>query len=889
MSSSYPPPPSWARKFLTWFCDEALLEEIAGDLEEAYYHRCSKLGKSQAKQLYIADVFTFFKPYAFEKYSRAKQFLPMLDNYFKIALRNIFHRKGFTAINAVGLVVGMSAVILIGRYLQHEYTYDEAAAHPDLTYRLVNKYRDQTYTCMSFPGFNESEGEEQLALINHIKTYDQVVQACHFVPTHSDIGGGGQYFVRFDEQQLITNNILFTNTGAAFQALFPQTFLLGTPGAAYNTFSTAVLTESLARRWFGQDWAVRRLLGKNLQIGEENYVLAGVIADVPDNSHNTFEMLLHQQRIPSWAAYTYVQLKEPGQLSAFMNQLNQDADLFFPGYSEDELAKGMDAVALKDIHFTPGMLYEIKPVANSNYLSAFGWVGLIILLIIWTNYTNLSVAMYADRQREIGMRKVLGAQARDISLQLLLEAVCLAVICLPLILLVVAFVVPHFDELMGVKIGTPSLFSVTSLLTIAGLLLLTGLISGSYPALVYGRRSTMKLFGKDWKKVFGNRHFNFRNALITLQFFLVIGLLSMTFFIFQQMKFVETTDLGFESEGIIYFNIDGEEKLQQLQTVLETMPEIVSTGAGGVPGSEMFNQSTYKMKDTEVVLSDGTEQYISWGSLQTLGIECAGCAALEKGKDRVFVINRTAAEKLATIRNTSPEQLIGDVLITEPEWENEQYGFGIPHTIDAIIDDYNFFSLKYPHQPLLLSVYREAPYAYEMLVKANTKDWPATLQKIEEAYTAVETERPFEVNFLEDRLARLYETETRSGKLLAILGIVAIVLALMGLSGVVAYLAYRRQKEIGIRKVLGASVGSILFRFHKEFSALLLVATILALPISLYLASRWLDSFAFRIQPQPLVIFGAGLITLVLVLIVISVQTRRAATRPPMEVLGASR
>ncbi|WP_367391840.1 FtsX-like permease family protein [Lewinella sp. LCG006] len=887
MSNVYAPPPAWARRFLTWFCDEHLLEEIAGDLEEAYYHRCTKLGESRARQLYVADVFTFFKPYAFEKYSRAKQFLPMLDNYFKIALRNIFHRKGFTAINAVGLIVGMSAIILIGRYLHHEYTYDEAAAQADLTYRLVNKYRDQIYTCMSFPRFNESEGEEQLALLNHLKTYDQVAQACHFVPTNSDIGGGGQYFVRFDEEQLVTNNILFTNTGAAFQELFPQTFLLGTPGAAYSNFSTAVLTESLARRWFGEDWAVRRLLGKNLQIGEDNFVLAGVIADVPDNSHYTFEMLLHQQRIPSWAAYTYVQLKQPGQLAAVMTQLNQDVDLVYPGYSEDELSKGVEAVALKDIHFTEDMLYEIKPVANANYLSAFGWVGLIVLLIIWTNYTNLSVAMYADRQREIGMRKVLGAQANDISLQLLLEAVCLAFICLPLILMVVTFVVPYFDALMGVQIGIQSLFSITSLLTIAGLLLLTGLISGSYPALVYGRRSTMKLFGKDWQKVFGNRHFNFRNALITLQFFLVIGLLSMTFFIFQQMKFVETTDLGFESEGIIYFNIDGQEKLQQLQTVLEAMPEIVSTGAGGVPGSEMFNQSTYKLKDTEVVLADGTEQYISWGSLKTLGIDCASCAALETGKDRVFVINQTAAEKLATIRNTTPEQLLGDILITEPEWENEQYGFGIPRTIDGIIEDYNFFSLKYPHQSLLLSVYREAPYAYEMLVKANTKDWPTTLQKIEKAYTAIETERPFEVNFLEDRLAKLYETETRSGKLLAILGMVAIVLALMGLSGVVAYLAYRRQKEIGIRKVLGASVRSILFRFHKEFSALLLVATILALPISLYLATLWLDSFAFRIQPHPLVIFAAGLITLVLVLIVISIQTRRAATRPPMEVLRA--
>lgn len=562
-----------------------------------------------------------------------------------------------------------------------------------------------------------------------------------------------------------------------------------------------------------------------------------------------------------------------------------EVDKIYPGYSEDELSKGITAVALRDIHFTEGTLYELKPIANRAYLATFGLVGLVILLIIWTNYTNLSVAMYADRQKELGMRKVLGARPQDISFQLLTEAVLLALLCLPFCWFIVRAILPYFNELMALDLDLGLLTRPTTLLALLALLLITGLFSGLYPAITYSFRPSLHLFGKSVGKFSSGRYFNFRNVLLTGQFVMVVGLLSITWFIYQQMDYIRTKDLGYQKEGILYFNVDGVEKYTPLKNALMKLPEVQSVGANGVPGSDMFNQSTYKMAGTDVTLSDGTDQYMDYGALTTLGIKCDACTALSEGKDQVFVINRTAAEKLARIKGVRPEELVGETLISEPEWENEEYGMGIPHVIDGIIDDFKYFSLKYPNQSHLLTVSAEPGWVYEMLIKVETDQLSTTMRKIGDVYEGVETVRPFDPNFLEDRLNQLYIDERRSGMLMGSLSLVAIILALMGLAGIVSYIAYGRQKEIGIRKVLGASAGNILWTFNKEFSWLMGIATIIALPISLVLAYQWLDGFAFRIEPRPWVVLIAGLGALLLVVILVSIQARRAAMKRPVDVL----
>lgn len=886
MKNAMPTPPKWADQFLVWFVSEDLIEEIQGDLHEAYYARAAKYGRTAANRQFIADVFQFFKPYAFEKYSRAKQFLPMFDNYFKIALRNILHRKGFTAINLLGLTFGISAVMLIGIYLQNELSYDHATPGHDRIHRVMNKYRDQTYTCMAFNGYNETSADSQLMLVNLLDSYDEVETACHFVPTHSPIGGFGQYFLEMDGKRFTVEKALYTNTGAAFQAVFPQRFLAGTPETAFSGFKKIILTETLAERIFGSNWANQDIVGKDITLRGEGFQLGGVVADVPGNVHYSFDFILHQDRIPGWAGYTYFKLKPNQAAAPVLAKLNTDVGKYHPNFVKDELWKGFISVPLTDIHFTNGNLYELKPTANKAYLTTFGIVGLVILLIILTNYTNLSIAMYADRQKELGMRKALGAQSHDISLQLLVEAVLLSLLCAPFVLFLLQYLLPPFSELMGIELGKNILFNGLALLSLLALLLLTGMLSGLYPALAYGSRSMLRLFGKT-STTTANGYFNFRNTLTAVQFTMVVGLLSITYFIYQQMEFVNNMDLGYQKEGVVYFNIDGIEKYRQLEKKLLELPEVEAVGANGVPGPMMLNQLTYKMKDTETTLSDGTEQYFGLGTVKALGLDCEPCAQLAGSKERIFVINRTAAEKLAKVKGVAPDELVGETLVMEPEWENEEFGYGVHHTIDGIIDDYKYFSLKYADQPLLITIAAEPAWAYEMLVRLNTDNWFAAASKIKTAYEAVETERPLEILFLEDRLYRLYADERRSSVLLGGLSLVAIVLALMGLAGIVSYMAFSRQKEIGIRKILGASTGNILLTFNREYLLLMVVSTAVAMPVALWLSSKWLEGFAFRIEPQFWVVLMAGLLALTLVAAVVTLRTRRAAAKHPVETLRA--
>lgn len=878
-------PPKWADHFLQWFVDEALLEEIQGDLHEAYYHRLKTEGQSEAKRLFITDVFRFFRPYAFEKYSNAKQFLPMFSNYFKIAIRNILHRKQFTTINLLGLSVGISAVLLIGLYLQNEWSYDKSTPDQERIFRLVNNYRDQVYACMSFAQYNDTDEDGQLKLTNHLASYEEVAVAGHFVPSGSAIGGPEQYYLRVNEKEFVQEKILFTNTGKSFLDLFPQTFLLGNSEAAFTGFYEVLISESMANRYFGIDWQQQDILGQPFTFQEQNYTISGVVKDAPNNVHYYFEVISYQPKIDSWGAYTYVKIQPSTSIAAMLDRLNKEIDQVYPGYWEDELSKGVNALALSEIHFTKGLLYELKPIANKTYLTTFAIIALVILLIIWTNYTNLSIAMYADRQKELGMRKVMGARSHDISLQLLIEAVLLTLLCLPIAWFALRWSLPSINESLGWALDIELLYDFKTFLFLFGILLLTGIFSGLYPALVYGQKSMVNLFSSTLKGRPGNRLFNFRNALITIQFTLLVGLLSITWFIYQQMDYVTNKDLGFEKEGILFFDLQGADKYQQIKAKLAEIPEIKAIGSGMIPGQDMYNQLTYKLKESGETLSDGTYIYADVNTFDVLGIDCPACQTIKEGQEQVFVINQTGAEKLAKSVGKKPAEIVGETIVLEPEWENEQHGFGTPYTIGGIIEDYDYFSLKYPAQTLLLRVVKEPRYTYNMLIKASPNDWRKTVGQIEAAYKSVETEQPFSFKFMDNHLQELYISEQRAGKFMTGLSLVTVILALMGLAGIVSYIAFNRQKEIGVRKVFGASTWDILWIMNKEFMLLMGFAILIATPIAIYLANSWLSSFAYGISVNPFVVFFAGLLALIVVIIIVSLQSRRAVAKNPVDIL----
>lgn len=876
-------PPKWATTFLTWFCSEQLIEEIQGDLEEAHQFRSAKHGKWRADLWYIRDVFKFFKPYSFEKYSRSKQFLPMFGNYLKVSIRNIAKQRFHSMLNVLGLSVGITTVVLVALYINHELTYDQSFPDSDSIYRVVNNYRDQTYTCMEFPDGRESDLEESQRLTQYLKAMDEVDNACHFIPTWNPMGPAQQTYVYVGDREFARDDFIYTNTGYEFQDLFPQEFLVGNPQTAFSGFDRLVLTRSTAETLYGPEWNEVDLLKEQIKMNDTYFQIGGVVEDLPGNVHFDYGILVHQEYMPNWASYTYFKTEfNSGQ--EVINKLNLEVEKIYPDYYEDGLAKGIGIVPLHDIHFTEGMLYEIKQTANLQYLFTFGLVSFVILLIIWTNYANLSIATYAKRQKELGIRKLMGARGRDISFQIIVEAILMAVLCFPVIGLAIYLLLPLFNEILDVSISQTNLISPLNFFFLLLILVFTGLISGAFPAAKYGVKSLLKLVAG---KLSGNRNtvFQFRRVLLTGQFFMLIGLMSLTLIIRQQMNYIINRDLGYDKEGIIFFDVEGVEKYDQMKSLMEQIPEVVSIGNGMVPGANMYNQTTYKVLGTDPVLADGTHIYTSMSALELLGIQSEAFSIIKEGQDSVFIINRTAAEKFAKIKGVAIEELIGETVVLEPEWENEYWGSGIHYSIAGIVDDFDYFSLKHESQSLLIEVYANPNWIYNMLIKIDSRDWRETISRIEDAYVQAEKEIPFRFTFLDQRLDELYQKERNSGTLASSLTIICIVLSIMGLVGVVGYIAQTRKKEVGVRKTFGATIKSILILISTEYVAMILIASLLAIPVSLFLANEWLSSFAYRIEPQLMMIGLAGLITLVIVLIVVILQSYKSANMNPSDTL----
>ena len=647
-----------------------------------------------------------------------------------------------------------------------------------------------------------------------------------------------------------------------------------------------ILTESSAKRCWGDSWREQDLLGTTLLIQGEDFEVVGVIEDVPGNVHYDFDWMIIQRQIPSWGAYTYLQLHQGNGIEPVIDRLNADIDLVYPGYKEDILSKGVLPIQLQDIHFTDGFLYELKPVMKPAYLVTIGLIGAVLLLIILINYTNLSIAMYADRQAELGIRKALGAMRKDITSQLAAEAIILALLCFPVCWLLLTLSIAPFEELMNIRLfGSEVSLPWTHLLALLGVLFITGLISGLYPGIVYGKKTLLTLISPQKSRKPVKRFFSLRRVLLTSQLGMVIILMSVTWFIRQQIQFIETMDLGFEQEGVVYFDIPGAEKYDLLKSELAQLPEVAAIGANGVPGSELFNQLTFKLKGTDEVFSDGTEEYIEAGTFNALSIDCPVCEQLEQGKSQVFLINRTAAERLAAVKGVDPGALIGETIITEPEWENEEYGFGIPHQIDGIIDDYKYFSIRHPYQPMLISVFSDIDWVYTMVLNLQTDNWAESMKSIQNAYEGIEPERPFRATLLSDRVSQLYEPEQRSGTLIVFLSIVALILSLMGVSGMVSYVTFSRQKEIGIRRIIGASNAAILRLFGREYTILIGVALLISIPVVLALSDWWLEGFAYHIQPGMWAVMAVAVLVSIPVQAIVLYWTRRVSSRHPVHSL----
>lgn len=800
----------------------------------------------------------------------------MLKNYLKIALRGYLRNRKFTVLNLMSLVAGLFVAYVGISYISFEQSYDGFHENSDRIYRLARTYRSQDYSVIGFPNWSDGTAEEQQRQVETFRSSPGIEKITQFISSPY------VEFIRSGESQIQNDGILTTNTPSSFVEMFTWQPVLGT----LNDFSTgtkkALLTASVAEKLYGSDfYSQTGLINSSIQIGGEDYELAAIIKDVPVNSHFDFSVALSSERIDYWGSRIYLQTTENSEIEAVQDQLNATIATFNPQLAKDELYSKHFLQPIESIHLNSKILYESKTPGNTNYITLIGFFAGFILVITLFNYANLTLAIKSKESKTIGVRKAMGAQNSMITTQFLMEGVLLSLIAIPFVAILISLVIPQFNTLMGTAISNNLISEPMTLITLLILAIVMGVLASLSPAIYLSMRGAVSLFKEDLKQS-NFQQFPIRKYLVISQFVILIAISSVSFLISQQLQFVEGKDIGYKKEGIIYAYTSPENQ-GVFRQKLRQIPAVIAVGSGSSFGLQTFNQGTYKLEGLETVFDDSNQLYLDFEALKAYELQTTLTAALSS---RTTLINRTAAEKFANAKGVSAEDLIGTQVITEPEYTNEETGqVGFPFTIGGIFEDINLFSLHEKVNPYFLTLSENLEMDGRSIISYNPENVAAVLTAVNSIYSELNEPFPLELEYLSENVAKLYAQDRQTADLLLYFNIVAVILAALGIIGITIFLTVARKKEIGIRKVLGASVFSIIQSSTKEYLVLVGIAFIIAWPFAYYAANSWLSNFAYRIEINQFVFPLIGVITFVFTAIIVGIIAYQAAQANPVKSL----
>ncbi|MCE7996631.1 MAG: FtsX-like permease family protein [Roseivirga sp.] len=783
----------------------------------------------------------------------------MLRSFLKIALRNYRKQKLYHLINFTGLTIGLSCCALVVLYVQHESSYDSFHHNPEDTYRFAGK---RVYG----PWIPSMEIQYTQELMKHpFPGMTNMVRISRTPSKYSTVGN----------QKFNTNKTLILEPGSRFFNLFDFKLLQGNPESLVSAPNTAILTASLAEKYFPGQGAV----GQTFKFDSLLVKVTGVIEDLPTNTHLEFEQLIVHP--------TY--LDRSNGSSIFYSNINRNtnADLVADkiqqlnlGLNEYDSLAAIKAQPLESIHLNSKMTFELKKGGNKTQLFIFSLIALIILVISVTNYTNLSSALYSKRSNEIAMRKVLGSSKGQLSFQFMFESVLIACLCLPVVIFIIESLLPEFNNFIGIELENKFVSDPVSILLLVSIAVLTGVLGGIYPSFVLPQLKILNLFRRESKSLRGG--LLMRRVMITTQFTLLIGLGAMAYFTNKQLQFMANKDLGFEAEGVIKIKqawaLQGADNIRNLKNRLMENPSISGVSQGYVPGDEDYTMN-YQPEGSEVAYSDALSAGTDHDYFQVLDIEgLEGPYFSEASNEHPrssLLVNEALVRKLGW------DNPIGKRINTRPDSPEPRY-----HEIRGVFKDYNFFSLHQDVTPMLLFARDNREYVNQnILVKVNAVNMAAMLDYISNVWDEFVPEGPVRFELMETDIQKAYQNDAHTAKLSIILSALAIGLAVLGLVGLTAYISELKTKEVGIRKVLGAPLLSLLMIFNKEFLPSLLIATGLAGVVGYYAVSQWLGSFAYRIHVDLLTFAGAGIAVLFVTVLTVSLQSARTAAKNPVVAL----
>jgi putative ABC transport system permease protein len=801
----------------------------------------------------------------------------MLINYLKIAVRNLLRFKIYSFINIVGLAVSISACILIFLWVMDELSYDK-----------FNKNADRIFRPYISIKINNSE-------LNHAMTPAPLGEAlykdCPEVESFTRIW-------TFDKAPIVRygvkvfNEKRFLYVDSSFFKVFTTEFVKGNPKTALIKPGTVVLTESTAHKYFGDE----NPMGKIINVDKNrNYVVTGVIKNIHNESHFHYDFLgsisTHaNSRSSNWLEdgwYTYLLLRKGSSSSEFQKKLNIEVKKYlepqFVAFSGKTLKQmedngnkfGFILEPLKSIHLYSHLDSEIEPNGEISYVFIFSAIAIAILLIACINFINLSTARSGRRAKEVGVRKALGSYKPQIAGQFLIESILTSSIAVILSIGIIEFILPLFNEIAGKNISFSLTENVFTLPLIISFDVVIGLFAGFYPAFYLSSFQPVRVLKSEIKE--GSKKATLRSYLIIFQFAVSIMFIIGTFVIYKQLSYIRGKNLGFNKDQIVVIKNVWHigDKVYSFNHELLKNPNVLSTSCEStIPGEQQFMNS-YKLKGTSSVeFKDCRPIFSDYNFTNTYQIK------MVKGR---FFSYEHPSDSTAVVINESAARIFGIKDLDNKYLTNLS---NIPnYKVIGIIKNFNFMSLHEAIWPLVIHPYKLHDYGNYLSIRIKPGNYIETLNFIEQSWKKCTGDNVLEYSFLDQNLEHLYSADQRTSKIASIFSVLAILVACLGLLGLAAFVTEQKTKEIGVRKVLGASISEILIMLSKEFTKWVLLANIIAWPAAYYFMNKWLQDFAYKVDISIWTFVITGLLTLAIALLTVSIHAIKAATANPVKSL----
>ena len=873
-------PPKFALQFLQWFCREDFIDEVEGNLVEIF-EKENITNPTKARRQFIANVIRHFRPEYLKIFHSRKQsssfIQTMIFNYIKLAFRNLRKRASYSFINIFGLALGVCAALLILNYMEFETSYDNFHVNADRLFRIK-----RTFIQNNEPGMPNVMTTYALGptLVSDIPSIERYIRTHGESSVVTSQPGAANSVVSHEDHILLTDSTFFD--------AFTFTPLAGDLSTALDDPNSIVIAESIWHKYFGHEDAI----GKTLQLAGGRlkglFTVTAIIKDVPDNSHFDFEIVVpihnlflidQYKRDDGWGwnnFVTFVELDNANTYADVAAKLPAFAERWMdPKWKNINGHVRLDLQPLLNIHNEPGLRHDVETVGRST-IYFYGVIAIFILFIAWINYVNLSTARAMERSREVGIKKTIGAARGELITQFLFESIVINIIAIALAILFAMLLLPVLSDMIGKQLPT-HLIDIRFWGVLAALFVVGTLASGIYPAFVMSSFRITKAIRKS-----SEQGFTLRKGLVVFQFVSSLVLIAGTFVVYRQIKFMQSQDTGLQMDQMLIINAPGTVSWKVARKALviykeeaKKIPGVESiTTSGAVPaGGYNWGIDIRKSGEPETSNTLGSLVYVDPDFIPTYNIEfLAGRNYnLASASDMKSLIINEAA--LKALKLGTPEQALNEQIVLDGDTAN----------IIGVTKNFNWNSLKSDFTPFLF--YPDSIMPAKISVHLRGGSIPATIDALDKAFRQMAPADPFDYKFLDDTFNMQYKADQQFGNIFGMFASLAIAICCLGLWGLASFTTSQKLKEIGIRKVLGASVQSIAYLLIRQFVLLIGISAVISIPLAWYGMDSWLSGFAFPISVSWDLFAIPVLVLTLIALLTIGLQVRKGAVMNPVEVL----